>query len=71
MTDELDERTETTGPEPRVLAVAIGAYVEAMIGTGVDLDEEFEAAALDAWADLDDGDGDRTHGGQDKPMGSR
>ena len=56
MTKDLDHRTESIQPEPTVIAAAIGAYVEAMIGTGVDLDEEFEAAALQTWADLDDGD---------------
>jgi len=35
------------------LAEAIGAYADAMAGTGVDLDEDFEAAALETWADLD------------------
>lgn len=35
------------------LAEAIGAYADAMAGSGVDLDEDFEAAALETWADLD------------------
>ena len=35
------------------LAEAIGAYVDAMAGSGVDLDEDFEAAALESWANLD------------------
>jgi hypothetical protein len=37
-----------------------------MEGTGVDLDKDFEAAALEAWAGLDDGDSDRARGGQDR-----
>ena len=35
------------------LAEAIGAYADAMAGSGVDLDEDFEAGALEAWEDLD------------------
>jgi predicted transcriptional regulator len=35
------------------LAEAIGEYADAMAGTGVDLDEDFEAASLETWEDLD------------------
>jgi hypothetical protein len=51
-------------PKSAALAAAIGAYADAMEGTGVDLDEDFETAALEAWADLDDTAGERTHGDQ-------
>ena len=39
--------------EREQLAEAIGVYADAMPGSGVDLDEDFEAAALEAWEDLD------------------
>ena len=49
------ERQPTADPlEPATLAAAISAYIEAMAGTGVDLDEDFETAALASWTDLDD-----------------
>lgn len=39
--------------EREALAEAIGAYADAMAGSGADLDEDFEAAALHAWETLD------------------
>lgn len=53
-------------PKSATLGAAIGAYADAMEGTGVDLDEDFEAAALEAWADLDDCDSDRARRGEDR-----
>ena len=58
MANELGRRSASAQPNATALASAIGAYADAMSGTGVELDEDFEAAALEGWADLDDTDGD-------------
>lgn len=55
MAEHFDPRKGSTEPEPTPLAAAIGEYVDEMIGTGIDLDGAFEAAALETWAGLDDG----------------
>lgn len=54
MDNEPGKRSAYEQDGPTALATAIGAYADAMSGTGVDLDEDFEAAALDGWTDLDD-----------------
>ena len=58
MTKDPGNRSASAQPRPTALASAIGAYADAMSGTGVDLDEDFETAALEGWTDLDDTDGD-------------
>ena len=58
MANDLGTRSAYAQPGATAFASAIAAYADAMSGTGVDLDEDFEAAALEGWADLDDTDGD-------------
>jgi hypothetical protein len=59
MDNDPGKRSASARSQPTALASAIGAYADAMSGTGVDLDEDFEAAALEGWTGLDDADGDR------------
>ncbi len=58
MDNDLGKRSASAQSKPTALASAIGAYADAMSGTGVDLDQDFEAAALEGWTDLDDTVGD-------------
>lgn len=59
MAEHFDPRKGSTEREPTQLAAAIGDDVDEMVGTGIDLDQVFEAAALESWAGLDDGDDPR------------
>ncbi|MBW6455951.1 MAG: hypothetical protein K0A98_08680 [Trueperaceae bacterium] len=58
MDDEPGKRSASEQDRPTAPATAIGAYADAMSGTGVDLYDDFETAALEAWTDLDDPVGD-------------
>ena len=58
MDNDLGKRSASAQSKPTELALAIGTYADAMSGTGVDLDQDFEAAALEGWMDLDDTVGD-------------